>query len=214
MTRKLREPINAITHLSGAVFFFFGTIVMLAYQLTHGASTIKVMGAIVFGISLVLLYMASGVYHSYNGKEQVIKILKKLDHSMIYVLIAGSYTPMCLQVLDGNRRIVILSIIWGIVIVGVVTKVLVQGIPRPVYTLFYLMMGWMVVFFIRDVYVGIPQGGFFLLAFGGLLYTIGGVIYMIKMPNFGAKFGFHELFHVFILAGSFSHFMMTFLYLS
>ena len=214
MTRKLREPINAITHLSGAVFFFFGTIVMLAYQLTHGASTIKVMGAIVFGISLVLLYMASGVYHSYNGKEQVIKILKKLDHSMIYVLIAGSYTPMCLQVLDGNRRIVILSIIWGIVIVGVVTKVLVQGIPRPVYTLFYLMMGWMVVFFIRDVYVGIPQGGFFLLAFGGLLYTIGGVIYMIKMPNFGAQFGFHELFHVFILAGSFSHFMMTFLYLS
>ena len=214
MTRKLREPINAITHLSGAVFFFLGTIIMIAYQLIHGASAIKVSGAVIFGISLVLLYLASGIYHSYNGKEQVIKVLKKFDHSMIYVLIAGSYTPMCLQVLDGNRRIVILAIIWGIVIIGVATKVLVQGIPRPVYTLFYLMMGWMVVFFIRDVYVGIPSGGFFLLALGGLLYTIGGVIYMIKKPNIGKQFGFHELFHVFILAGSFSHYMMTFLYLS
>jgi hemolysin III len=214
MTRKLREPINAITHLSGAVFFFLGTIVMLAYQLVHESSLLKVTGGLVFGTSLVLLYLASGIYHSYDGREQVIKVLKKLDHSMIYVLIAGSYTPMCLQVLDGSKRIVILTIIWGIVIVGVLTKVFVQGIPRPVYTLFYLLMGWMVVFFIKDVYEGLPLGGFSLLALGGVLYTTGGIIYMVKKPNLGLEFGFHELFHVFILAGSFSHYLMIFLYLS
>jgi hemolysin III len=132
---------------------------------------------------------------------------------MIYVLIAGSYTPMCLQVLDGNKRIIILATIWAIVIVGIITKIFVRGIPRPVYTSFYLIMGWVVVFFIGDVYYGLPHFGFFLLAFGGILYSIGGVIYMLKKPNPSIALGFHELFHIFILAGSLSHYLMVFLYL-
>ena len=210
---KLREPINSIAHLSGAVFFFLGTIFLLILQILEGSSASKIAGVVIFGTSMVLLYLASGIYHGYIGSDRAIKVLKKLDHSMIYVLIAGSYTPMCLQVLDGKKRIIILGIIWAIVVVGIITKIFIRGIPRPVYTSFYLIMGWIVVFFIGDVYHGLPHFGFFLLAFGGILYSIGGVIYMLKKPNPSESVGFHELFHIFILCGSLSHYLMVFIYL-
>ena len=211
---KLREPVNAWTHLGGAILFFIGTIVMLVHRIVTEASVKSVVGVIIFGLSLVLLYLASGIYHSYNGSEKVIKKLKKLDHSMIYVLIAGSYTPMCLMVLEGQQRVVILSVIWGIALFGILSKIFIPGIPRVLYTLFYLMMGWMVIFFIGDVYSSIPQGGFLLLLFGGILYSIGGIIYMIKKPNFSKVLGFHELFHLFILGGSLLHYFFTFFYLA
>ena len=211
---KLREPVNAWTHLGGAIFFFIGTIVMLVHRIVTEASVKSIVGVIIFGISLVLLYLASGIYHSYNGSEKVIKKLKKLDHSMIYVLIAGSYTPMCLMVLEGQQRVLILSIVWGIALFGILSKIFIPGIPRVLYTLFYLMMGWMVIFFIGDVYASIPQGGFLLLLFGGILYSIGGIIYMIKKPNFSKVLGFHELFHLFILGGSLLHYFFIFFYLA
>ncbi|MBP9921090.1 PAQR family membrane homeostasis protein TrhA [Proteiniclasticum ruminis] len=211
---KLREPVNAWTHLGGAILFFIGTIVMLVHRIVTEASVKSIVGVIIFGLSLVLLYLASGIYHSYNGSEKVIKKLKKLDHSMIYVLIAGSYTPMCLMVLEGQQRVVILSVIWGIALFGILSKIFIPGIPRVLYTLFYLMMGWMVIFFIGDVYSSIPQGGFLLLLFGGILYSIGGIIYMIKKPNFSKVLGFHELFHLFILGGSLLHYFFTFFYLA
>lgn len=211
---KLREPVNAWTHLGGAILFFIGTIVMLVHRIVTEASVKSTVGVIIFGLSLVLLYLASGIYHSYNGSEKVIKKLKKLDHSMIYVLIAGSYTPMCLMVLEGQQRVVILSVIWGIALFGILSKIFIPGIPRVLYTLFYLMMGWMVIFFIGDVYSSIPQGGFLLLLFGGILYSIGGIIYMIKKPNFSKVLGFHELFHLFILGGSLLHYFFTFFYLA
>lgn len=210
---KLREPINSIAHLSGAIFFFLGTLFLIILQILEGSTSSKIAGVVIFGSSLVLLYLASGIYHGYMGSDRIIKVLKKLDHSMIYVLIAGSYTPMCLQVLDGKKKIIILGIIWAIVIIGIVTKIFIKGIPRPVYTSFYLIMGWIVVFFIGDVYHGLPSFGFFLLAFGGILYSIGGIIYMLKKPNPSKALGFHELFHIFILGGSLSHFMMVFSYL-
>ena len=211
---KLREPVNAWTHLGGAILFFIGTIVMLVHRIVTEASVKSIVGVIIFGLSLVLLYLASGIYHSYNGSEKVIKKLKKLDHSMIYVLIAGSYTPMCLMVLEGQQRVVILSVIWGIALFGILSKIFIPGFPRVLYTLFYLMMGWMVIFFIGDVYSSIPQGGFLLLLFGGILYSIGGIIYMIKKPNFSKVLGFHELFHLFILGGSLLHYFFTFFYLA
>jgi hemolysin III len=173
-----------------------------------------IIGVTVFGISLILLYLASGIYHGYNGSDRIIKRLKKLDHSMIYVLIAGSYTPMCLTVLEGRQRVIILGVVWGIALFGIVSKVFINNIPRVLYTFFYLLMGWMVVFFIGDVYRGVELGGFILLALGGILYSIGGFIYMIKKPNFSKALGFHELFHLFILGGSLSHYFFTFFYLT
>lgn len=213
LENKLREPINSVAHLSGAIFFFLGTIFLLILQVLEDSTPSRIAGVAIFGTSMVLLYLASGIYHGYKGSPAVIGILKKLDHSMIYVLIAGSYTPMCLQVLDGKKRIIILGIIWAIVIVGIITKIFIKGIPRPVYTSFYLIMGWIVVFFIGDVHRGLPGFGFFLLALGGILYSIGGVIYMLKRPNPSRFIGFHELFHIFILGGSLSHYIMVFAYL-
>lgn len=213
MLLKIREPINAITHFSGAIFFFAGTIFLIIYKAFTNAGSLIVAGSAIFGLSLVLLYTSSGIYHSFKGPQSVLMALKKLDHSMIYVLIAGSYTPMCLSVLQGKKLIIILGVLWGIVLVGVLGKIFLKNIPRPVYTGFYLVMGWIVIFFIKDVYIGIPHRAFFLLALGGFLYTIGGIIYMVKKPNLTSALGFHELFHIFVLAGSLSHYLMVLGYL-
>jgi hemolysin III len=210
---KLREPINSLTHLAGAGVFFLGTIALITNRIITNASMKDILGVIIFGLSLILLYLSSGIYHGYNGSEKGIKVLKKLDHSMIYVLIAGSYTPICLSVLDGNKRILILTVVWGIAIFGIFSKIYINNIPRVLYTFFYLLMGWMVVFFIKDLYNNVDPNGFNLLVLGGILYSIGGFIYMIKKPNISKTFGFHELFHLFILGGSLSHYFLVFQYL-
>lgn len=210
---KLREPINSLTHLAGAGVFFLGTIALITNRIITNASMKDILGVIIFGLSLILLYLSSGIYHGYNGSEKGIKVLKKLDHSMIYVLIAGSYTPICLSVLYGNKRILILTVVWGIAIFGIFSKIYINNIPRVLYTFFYLLMGWMVVFFIKDLYNNVDPNGFNLLVLGGILYSIGGFIYMIKKPNISKTFGFHELFHLFILGGSLSHYFLVFQYL-
>ncbi|HSR03174.1 MAG TPA: hemolysin III family protein [Proteiniclasticum sp.] len=207
---KLREPVNSITHLLGAVVFFIGTIVLLAQRILSEASLKSIIGVLIFGLSLILLYLASGIYHGYNGSEKGLRRLKKLDHSMIYVLIAGSYTPMCLSVLEGTQRNVILLVIWSIALFGILSKVFINNMPRVLYTFFYLFMGWMVMFFIGDIYRSVDFTGFLLLLTGGILYSIGGFIYMVKKPNISESFGFHELFHLFILGGSLMHYFFTF----
>lgn len=212
-TKRLREPINAITHLAGAGAFLIGAIVLVLQRILVGAPLRDLISGAIFGLSLVLLYLASGIYHGYNGREKGIAFLKKLDHSMIYVLIAGTYTPVLLSLMSGNKRIVLLSVVWGIALLGILIKVFVKGIPRPVYTSFYLLMGWMLVFFFQDVYAGVAPSGFLLLALGGLLYSIGGVIYALKRPNLSKRWGFHELFHLFILGGSLSHYFFVFFYI-
>lgn len=210
---KLREPINSLTHLIGAGVFLVGTVALVIHRVIIDASVKDLLGTIIFGLSLICLYLASGIYHGYNGSEKVIRVLKKLDHSFIYVLIAGSYTPICLSVLEGQKRILIMSLIWGIAIFGILSKILFNNIPRVVYTFFYLIMGWMVMFFIGDLYRNVNPVGFYLLVLGGALYTIGGIIYMIKKPNISKAFGFHELFHLFIIGGSLAHYFFVFFYL-
>ncbi|NLB20563.1 MAG: hemolysin III family protein [Clostridium sp.] len=214
MKTKLREPINSITHLAGAGVFLIGTILIIAQRIIANAPLRDIIGVTVFGISLVMLYMASGIYHAYMGGEKVLGKLKKLDHSMIYVLIAGCFTHMCLQVLTGTKQVVILSVIWAIALFGIFGKIFMPNVPRVLYTFFYLFMGWIVVFFIGDVYRGVDLSGFILLFVGGVLYSIGGIIYMIKKPNFSKDFGFHEFFHLFILGGSLFHYLFTFFYLT
>ncbi|MFA5638549.1 MAG: hemolysin III family protein [Anaerovoracaceae bacterium] len=210
---KLREPVNAVTHFLGAFIFLVGGIFMVIYQTHNNTSLIIMTGGIIFSAGLVMLYSSSGIYHGYSGKEEVIKVLKKLDHAMIYVLIAASYTPLCLFVLTGQKRLVILVILWAIVVIGVVTKLLIRRIPRPVSTSLYLVMGWIVIFFIKDVILSLPAKGFLFLLAGGILYTAGGIIYMIKKPNIWKRVGFHELFHILVLTGSCSHYLLVLFYL-
>ena len=143
--------------------------------------------------------------------RQLLRRLKKLDHSMIYVLIAGSYTPIILKFMPAPRSYVFLGVIWLIALTGIAIKLLWIDAPRLIGTALYLALGWAIAFDF-GVVLSMPAPAIALLAAGGLSYTVGGVIYIAKKPNLGKMIGFHELFHLFVIVGSVCHYLMVFLY--
>ncbi len=203
MKQYLREPVNALTHLFGALLSIIGTIFLLT--LTN-LSTTAIISIIVFGISLVALYTTSGVYHLVNTTDAVLLKLRKLDHSMIFLLIAGSYTPFCMLALDGMWQIGIITIVWTLAIVGITLKMFWINMPRWLSTGFYIGMGWIALFALKPLYDSLSFGGFAYLLLGGVMYTVGGIIYGLKKPNFSPEFGFHEIFHIFVMLGSACHY--------
>lgn len=210
----LRDPISSITHLIAGGLSIVALILLVSKQLIIGdINTRLFVSTIIFGVSLILLYFTSGIYHAISStKEKAVKVMKKLDHSMIYVLIAGSYSPFCLYVLPKKIGIPVFSVLWIIAIVGICLKVMWINMPRVLSTALYIGMGWVALFVIKDLYVSLVPQAFFLLVLGGVLYTIGGVIYAIKKPNF-KNWNFHDIFHIFTMLGSLSHFLLVFLYL-
>ena len=208
---KAREPFSSYSHFIGAVAAGAGLLIMLLRGVADGVSLQTVLSVLLFCLSLIALYTARTVYHYSLRGEHVIRVLKKLDHSMIYVLIAGSYTPVVLRYMDAPDAYVFLAVIWGIALFGIGAKLLWIDAPRFLGTILYLLMGWAVVFRF-DVVLAMPAPAIALLAAGGLAYTVGGVIYILKKPNLSAVVGFHELFHLFVLAGSLCHYLMVFLY--
>lgn len=210
--KKAREPMNSYTHFIGIVFSVLATIFMVALDFTMGISSLKTIVAIlVFGASMLALYSASSFYHYYNGPQKIQDLLRKLDHSMIYVLIAGSYTPICLKFMPGDKGLIFSAFIWTFALAGILIKMCWMNAPRWLYTSVYILMGWAIVFDWKSLST-LPMGAFWLLLSGGLAYTIGAVFYILKKPNFSEKFGFHELFHVCILLGTFLHFLSVVLY--
>lgn len=208
MKSYIREPINAFTHLGGAVLFLIATIILLILGASTPAFTLNfIVSVIIFGLSLVLLYTTSGIYHLVIAKETVLLKLKKLDHSMIFILIAGSYTPFCLLSLSGAWKWSILSVVWTVAILGITSKILWIDMPRWLSTLLYIGMGWIALFALKPLYDSLTLVSFLLLVLGGVMYTIGGVIYAIKKPNISKSFGFHELFHIFCILGSACHYL-------
>lgn len=204
--RKAREPVNSLTHLAGAALSLMGLAVLLVVWLcSPGRAPVMLVSALVFGLSLVALYSASGIYHYYSGPVKILARLKKLDHAMIYVLIAGSYTPICLRFMPWPHGGWFLLVIWSIAAAGILAKLCWIGAPRLFSTILYLLMGWAVVFDFSS-FAGLPRTVMFLLAAGGVSYTAGGVIYAAKKPNLSKTFGFHELFHLFVLGGSLLHY--------
>jgi len=204
----MREPINTITHFIGIFLGFIGLIVMIVNALIK-QSPVYLIGGIIFGLSMILLYSASTIYHWYNGKASAILKLRKLDHAMIFVLIAGTYTPICLTALKGTLGTVLLVLVWSLAIIGTVSKVMFINMPRWLSAGMYLFLGWLSIFFIVPLFNALPTGGFIWLVTGGLLYTIGSLFYASKSEKIKiAGFGFHEIFHLFILAGSLSHFIL------
>lgn len=208
MNLKIKEPVNALTHLAGAVL----SAVALVWMIWKGAmhqSGIQIASAITFGVSLILLYSASTIYHWFPGSDKVTAYLRKVDHSMIYILIAGTYTPVCLLALKGTMGYLILAGIWTLALVGIIIKLLWFSAPRWISTAFYLILGWMAILFIVPLYKALPSGGFAWLVAGGLSYTIGSIIYATKSKRIKLSvFGFHEIFHLFVLGGSLSHYLM------
>ena len=210
---KFREPISSLTHLVGALLSTIGLILLIKFSLDTSNWYNTVILA-VFGISSILLYSASSTYHKSTSSRKVIKILRRVDHSMIYVLIAGTYTPICLIALKGNIGTFLFLGIWLLAFIGILLKIIWFDAPRWLYTLFYILMGWISVFAIVPIIKAISLGGFMWLLAGGLFYTIGAIIYATKRPKINLKFfGFHEIFHIFIMLGSLCHFILMFKYI-
>lgn len=213
MNTYIREPINGLTHLAGAILAFIGLLALIIKAVNNGESTLAVGAVIIFGISMILLYMASATYHMVIAKEKVIAFLRKIDHSMIFVLIAGSYTPFCLISLNGTTGWIIFSIVTVIAIAGILFKMVWFNCPRWLSTALYIAMGWIIIFAASPLSDRLSPQGFFLLVLGGIFYTIGGVIYAVKPKFLESKYlGFHEIFHIFILLGSLAHFLSVYMY--
>lgn len=208
-----RDPISCVTHLIGAGVSLVATVLILLRALLGGTPWPVMVGAILFGASLVALYLSSGVYHYANRPPQALVGLRKLDHAMIYVLIAGSYSPFILGCLEGRQQLFFLVLIWAIAAVGIGVKLFWLGAPRWLSTCFYIGMGWVGVLFLPSLIPALGRLGMTLLVTGGVLYTVGGVIYIVKWPNLPGGWGFHELFHLFVIGGSLCHFFTVFYFL-
>lgn len=209
MKLKIREPINSITHFAGALLSVIGLILLLFISI-ESRDVVKIISSVIFSLGLIGLYLTSSIYH---GVYKNITTFRKLDHIMIYFLIAASYTPICLVTLKGKIGYIFLSIIWTLAISGGIMKIFWLNAPRWLYTSFYLILGWAALFILWPLYKLLPFTAISLLMGGGLLYSIGAIIYATKSKRIQIwKFGFHEIFHVFILLGSLSHFIMIYTY--
>lgn len=213
MGKYVREPINGFTHLGGAILSFAGLLALVIKTTLISSSAVDLTAVIIFGISMILLYAASATYHLVMASDKVIVFLRKLDHSMIFILIAGSYTPFCLIALKEDKGWILFTVVATIAVCGVLFKMIWFNCPRWISTCIYIGMGWISIFMIKPLYSSMPFGGIFLLLLGGIFYTIGAIIYALKPSSLKFKnLGFHEIFHIFILLGSLCHFISVFEY--
>lgn len=211
----LKDKWSAITHFISMLMAIFAGIPLLI-KAAQEPSKIYVVSLSIYIISMILLYFASTLYHSLDISERVNRNLRKFDHMMIFILIAGTYTPVCLIALKGTMGIVLLSIVWGIAIVGIVVKALWINCPKWFSSVLYIGMGWTCVIAFTRLLAALTPAAFGWLLAGGLIYTIGGVIYALKLPIFNKKhqsFGSHEIFHLFVTGGSVCHFIVMCIFL-
>lgn len=203
---------SSLTHFIGFIMSFCGSLFLMPRSFSTGhISTVFSMGT--FCISLMLLYAASTAYHTFDLDSEKNKFLKKMDHMMISILIAGSYTPVCLLALPHTSGIILLAIIWGLAIMGILIKALWINCPRFVSSILYIGMGWACIFVIPILYHTLSSVGFAWILTGGILYTVGGIIYALKLSVFNtrhANFGSHEIFHLFVMGGSICHFILMY----
>jgi len=210
---RFKDPISGFTHLGGALLSIAGLVVLVRYAIRY--ATVKhIVTFAIFGATLILLYTASAVYHLLKVPEKINIWLRRIDHMMIYVLIAGTYTPICVIGLTGAWGFSMLITVWVLAVLGIIMTVFWFGAPRWLTTAVYLLMGWLVVIAFYPLIHSLPIGGVTWLAVGGLLYTVGAVIYGFKWPKINSHwFGFHEIFHLFVIGGSLGHFWLMFRYL-
>lgn len=203
---NMKEPVNAWTHLVACAAAFVG-LVFLVVRAWGNVPKLTVM--LVYGLSAVALFGASTLYHWLKASPKVELLLKRVDHSAIYLMIAGSATPVFYYGLDSAWRATMLAAMWGLAAAGILLKVWFIRLPRSISTALYLAMGWIaVVPFVKLLHT-LPPVVLVLLALGGVFYTIGAVIYATKrLDFFPNRFGFHEVFHLFVVAGGAAHYAM------
>ena len=216
MQITIREPGSAITHFIAMMLTVFAAAPLLVKSaLSDTANMLPAMT--IFILSMVLLYGASATYHSLNIGGRALRIFRKVDHMMIFVLIAGSYTPVCLIVLGGRMGYTLFAVVWGIAIVGMLLKACWVTCPKWFSSIIYIAMGWVCVFVFGPLWNTLPHNAFLWLLAGGIIYTIGGVIYALKLPLFNSRhtfFGSHEIFHLFVMGGSLCHFIFMYHYVA
>jgi hemolysin III len=204
--KRLREPFNGLTHAAGCLFAFVGLIVLLATAINAGRLD-QLVAFGIFGLSLVALYLASSLYHLLPLSPVGVARLRKLDHVAIFVLIGGTYTPFCLLALGGGWKWGLLTLVWSLALCGVSLKLFWMGAPRWLSVALYLGMGWAAVIAAPTLLRVVPAGGMVWVLAGGLVYSAGALVYGLKRPNpLPGVFGFHELWHLFVVAGSACHF--------
>lgn len=212
MIAKFREPVNGLTHLIAAVAAALGVILLLWISRNDIS---KWLPLTIYGTSLVLMFSASGSYHSINANDTVMRRLRKLDHSAIYLLIAGSYTPICLYFFEGFWRWGLLAIIWSMAIGGIAVKLFIINAPRWVTAGIYLIMGWLAVMAMNEMLLRMPTGALIWLLVGGIFFTLGAIVYITKKMDFyPGVFGFHEVWHIFVILGCLSHFIVVAFYIA
>lgn len=216
MQITIREPGSAITHFIAMMMAVFAAVPLLVKAGVQSGHENFLAMAIFMG-SMILLYGASATYHSVDLTGKSLRIFRKLDHMMIFVLIAGSYTPVCLIVLGGKLGYTLLALVWGIAAVGMIVKACWITCPKWFSSVIYIAMGWVCVLVFGPLLKTLSAPAFLWLLAGGIIYTVGGVIYALKLQIFNAKhkfFGSHEVFHLFVMGGSVCHFIFMYLFVA
>lgn len=212
-TFSVKDPMSALTHFAGCIAAIFLTPVMLIHSATLGHTLLDLVSLSIFMLSMIALYGASSAYHTFYLKGNAGLNLKRLDHMMIFILIAGTYTPICIMSL-GRTGIYLLAAVWSLALLGMIFKLLWVTCPKWVSSVIYISMGWIVIFALPKLYASINHISFGFLLTGGIIYTIGGVIYALKLVKFNEEknlWGSHEIFHLFVLGGSLCHFVCIYL---
>ncbi len=210
MRRSLREPVNALTHSVGAILSAIGLVVLLVIAIRNGSAR-QVVAFSIFGGSLVAMYGVSAFYHSFNLTDRGLAHVRRIDHMMIYVLIAGTYTPVCLLLLPERLGLVLLTAVWALAAIGTAQKVVWMNAPTWTSTALYLGMGWIAVLIVKPLLDAAPTAFFLWILAGGLFYSLGAVVYATKWPgkikgDQTRAWASHEIWHLFVMAGSFSHY--------
>lgn len=216
MKFKAKDPGSALTHFIGWMMALLAATPLLI-KASHSPDKIHMISLGIFIYSMIGLYAASTIYHTFDISKKINKHLKKIDHMMIFVLIAGTYTPVCLVAIRGRMGIILMSIVWGIALLGIIFKAVWVTCPKWLSSILYIGMGWICVIAFTQILNALPMKAFAWLLAGGIIYTIGGVIYALKLPVFNSlhkNFGSHEIFHLFVMGGSICHFILMYQYIT
>ena len=201
MKFKMKDPGSAITHLIGCIMAVLAAAPLLL-KAAREPDKINIIAMGIFILSMILLYAASTIYHTVDSTEKVNRRLRKMDHMMIFILIAGSYTPVCLIVLQNMTGYVLCAAVWAVALIGIIVKACWITCPKWFSSVIYIGMGWLCVFAFIPIVRALSPAGFGWLLAGGIIYTIGGIIYALKLPIFNSRhknFGSHEMFHLFVM---------------
>lgn len=202
----MEERLNAVTHGIGTLLALAGLIILLMASLLHG-DIWRLISSSIYGASLVLLYLASTLYHSFSN-EKLKYIFKIFDHSAIYLLIAGTYTPFTLVLFRGTLGWTVFGVVWGLALIGVVFKLFFVNRFKLLSTICYIVMGWLMLLLIKPLVAALPTIGLCWLIGGGVLYTVGALFYLYRRIPYN-----HAIWHLFVLAGSAAHFITIYYYI-